>query len=264
MEFLIKWAALSDTGRQRDHNEDSFLADPYEGLWVVADGMGGHLSGEKASQLAVEAVHEFLVELVHDPAYASRIPDDPTLLPVECNMKAAVLWANDRILVEAMKDPRHQGMGTTITVALIHGDEIVLAHVGDSRIYRFRNGYLEQVTADHSLLNHMLATGQITPEQAHNFPKGNVILRALGLKEHVEVDVQLHGLVPGDIYLMCSDGLSDLVKDPFILQAVTEHEDDLNLACQRLVDLANQGGGRDNITVCLLQIIPNEQPTIVF
>jgi protein phosphatase len=266
MTFRIEWAALSDVGRRRDHNEDSFLADEEEGLWVVADGMGGHQGGEDASLLAVESIHHYMVELHADPALAARFVQPLELPQRAIDLAAAIRYANERIFVEALKDPAKEGMGTTVVAVARDGDRVILAHVGDSRIYRVRQQQLEQVTVDHSLINHLLATNQITPEQVEGFGKSNVILRALGLKDAVEVDVRMEPLVDGDIYLLCSDGLTDMVNDPVISQVMAKvgpYGDDLHSAVQQLVHLANTNGGVDNITVCLVQACTDEQPTVV-
>ncbi|MBN1945104.1 MAG: Stp1/IreP family PP2C-type Ser/Thr phosphatase [Bradymonadales bacterium] len=263
MGFLIEWAAQSDVGRQRDHNEDSYLVDEDEGIWIVADGMGGHLSGEDASQIAVQSIYHYLTELRDDPSIAGRFPSSKAVTPGSMAFESAIHYANERIFVESLKDPAKHGMGTTLVGALREGDYMVLAYVGDSRIYRLRQGRIEQVSVDHSLLNHLLATGKLTPETVGSFTQTNVILRALGLRESVEVDVKLEPLVDGDIYLLCSDGLSDLVDDRVMEQVLRESGEDLTLCCQKLIALANANGGKDNITVILFKAWSEEQQYIV-
>jgi protein phosphatase len=262
-DFDIEWAAQSDVGRMREANEDSFLADDYGGLWVVADGMGGHQGGETASLLVCQCIHEFLVDHASDDEFRERYEVASNLPPEARILGAAIRYANERVFIEAMKDPGLDGMGSTVVAILRHEDNLVLAHVGDSRIYRFRDKLLQQITSDHSLVNHLLMTGQITPDQVRGYPKGNVILRAMGLKDEVDVDVQMQPMVDGDIYALCSDGLSDMVEDAVIEQILRESNGVLAQAAQQLVMLANANGGKDNITICLLLVngLP-EQPTV--
>jgi protein phosphatase len=261
--FQIEWAALSDTGRLRDHNEDSFLADDTEGLWVVADGMGGHQSGEDASQIAVASIHQYLVDFRDDAQMRARFAQSGITSTELQDLASAIRYANERIFIEAMKDAAKEGMGTTVVACLRVDDAFVLGHVGDSRIYRLRNNALEQISLDHSLLNHLLSTGQLTEDKVDSFSQTNVILRALGLRDTVEADVTLQPLREGDIYLLCSDGLSDLVNDSTIGQVMLVARDQLSLGCQKLVELANNAGGKDNITVCLIKVVGLEQPMVV-
>ncbi len=255
-QFVIEWAAASDVGKQRDHNEDSYLADEDEGLFVVADGMGGHNSGEEASLRAVEGIYRYMTELRYDPDQASRYGRAEGLPGPARDLVTAIRYANERIFVEALKEPEKEGMGTTVVAAFWNGEHLTLAWVGDSRIYRFRERTLEQITVDHSLLNHLLATGQVTPETAHTVKKGNVIVRALGLKDTVNVDVRMEVLRNGDLYLLCSDGLTDMVDDQIIAQILYESVNgDMDLACRKLVHMANAGGGVDNITVCMMRAL---------
>jgi PPM family protein phosphatase len=263
MSWQIEWAALSDTGRQRDHNEDSFLADDTEGLWVVADGMGGHQGGEEASQIAVAALHQYLVDFRNDPQMRARFLQSGIQGRAQQDLAAAIRYANERIFIEAMKDPAKEGMGTTVVSCLRDEDAFVLGHVGDSRIYRLRANALEQISLDHSLLNHLLATGQLSPDKASSFSQTNVILRALGLRDQVDAEVTRQPFRDGDIYLLCSDGLSDLVDDTTIGQVMLAARDMLSLGCQKLVELANAAGGKDNITVCLIKVTTLEQPMVV-
>lgn len=257
MQFHIEWSAISDTGRQRDHNEDSFLADEEGGLWIVADGMGGHNSGEEASQLAVASVHEFLYSLSDDEAVNERLGTIEGIPKPAADLVKSVRYANERVFIEAIREPEKQGMGTTLVALYRDGPRIVLASVGDSRIYRLRQNMLVQITVDHSLLNHLIASKGISRQEAeaHASGKGNVIVRALGMKDTVNVDLRMEALMDGDTYLACSDGLTDMVDDQFIGQTLAEIGSVPEQACDRLVRQANNNGGVDNITVCVLRIM---------
>ena len=209
-----------------------------------------------ASQLAVEEVAQFFVhlcredefewpyELDHDRPFNSRA------------LEGAIRYANDRIFVESMKKAELEGMGTTICALAVSDDEMVVAHVGDSRVYRLRDGTLSQITEDHSLINHYRKLGNLTEEELEALgARKNVIVRALGLKDEVEVDVALEDMSPGDVFLVCSDGLTDLVEDPVILETMESHGDDLDGCAEELVHLANEGG-KDNITVSSSFVLP--------
>ena len=257
MQFQIAWSAISDTGRQRDHNEDSFLADEEGGIWIVADGMGGHKSGEEASQLAVASVHEFLFSLCDDVGVNERLGLIEGIPKPAADLVKAVRYANERVFIDAIREPDKQGMGTTLVALYRHGPHILLASVGDSRIYRLRQNLLEQITVDHSLLNHLISSKGISRQEAeaHAAGKGNVIVRALGMKDTVNVDLRMEALMEGDTYLACSDGLTDMVDDQFIGQTLAEIGALPEQACDRLVRQANSNGGVDNITVCVLRVM---------
>jgi protein phosphatase len=244
----------TDVGRKRTSNEDFYAVDEPNELFVLADGMGGHNSGEVASRLAVQHLTSFLTDLARRPGFQFSREVPPCDDRDQRRVHAAIQYANERVYIESMKDRRFDGMGTTLLVAWGAGERIVLAHVGDSRIYRLRGGQLTQVTKDHSWLNHMVQTGQMTREAASSAKGKNVIMRAVGLKGSVLPDVQSVERVAGDLYLFCSDGLTDLVED-WILRDVLDGEgDDLYTAARALVKLANDYGGRDNCTVILLKV----------
>ncbi|MCA9562468.1 MAG: serine/threonine-protein phosphatase [Myxococcales bacterium] len=256
MQFTIEWAADSNTGRQRDHNEDSFLADDAEGIWVVADGMGGHNSGEEASQLAVSSIHHYITELQFIPENDERLAQMRGVPRLAAAMVEAIRHANDRIFIEAMRNAAKQGMGTTVVAAKRDGTNLVLGSVGDSRIYRLRGNSLTQVTIDHTLVNHLVHTKGMSLAEAQQMAQSNVIVRALGLKNTVEVDVRYEPLRDGDIYLLCSDGLTDMVADNVVGQVMVEGSRiGLPSICQNLIAHANNNGGRDNITVCVLRVV---------
>ncbi|MFA9400059.1 MAG: Stp1/IreP family PP2C-type Ser/Thr phosphatase [Acidobacteriota bacterium] len=232
----------SDTGRQRQANEDSFLA--RAPLFVVADGMGGAQAGEVASSAAVQA-------------FADGLPEGRPEEAVELSIGQA----NRTIFERAQSDPDLTGMGTTITTASVESEaeEVVIGHVGDSRAYRLRDGILQRLTRDHSLVEEMRRRGQITEEQAEDHPQRSIITRALGPEPEVQVDVQTVPSKPGDTFLLCSDGLTTMIDDERIT-AVLMDSTSLDAATRTLVDEANRAGGRDNITVVLFQVEDPENP----
>jgi PPM family protein phosphatase len=232
----------SDTGRQRQANEDSYLA--RAPLFVVADGMGGAQAGEVASMAAVQAFEEGL-------------PDGS---PEEV-IEDSIGRANRTIHERAQADPDLSGMGTTITTASVNAEaeEVVIGHVGDSRAYRLRDGILQRLTRDHSLVEEMRRRGQITEEQAEDHPQRSIITRALGPEPEVQVDVQTVPSKPGDTFLLCSDGLTTMIDDERITEIITGATG-LDAATKTLVDEANRAGGRDNITVVLFQVEDPENP----
>jgi serine/threonine protein phosphatase PrpC len=257
MAFRLRAFGMTDVGRKRERNEDNLILVPQEGLYVVADGMGGHASGQLASRLAVTHITEFVCIQSKKPDVSWPSPPRRDRPDAANKLAASIQYANERIYIESCKDTANEGMGTTITALYDpdpQGPTLFLAHAGDSRIYRFRNKVLTQMTQDHSLLNHLLDTGKITPEEAEHFPNKNVIFRALGLKDYVEVDVQELPKRDGDLYLLCSDGLTDLVEDDIIAQILTGSETSLRDACQALIKIANHNGGVDNITAMLVYV----------
>ncbi len=227
---------LTDTGRQREANEDSYFS--RSPLFAVADGMGGAQAGEVASRMAVEAF-----EQVGDAADAA--PEDL--------LRQTAQAANRAIFDLAQGDESRSGMGTTLTAALLHGDEISFGHVGDSRAYVFRDGKLKQITNDHSLVEELRRQGKLTRDQAAEHPQRSVITRALGPEPQVDVDTMTFSARPGDVFLLCSDGLTTMLGDEDVA-AILAREDNLAMAGRRLVRAANDRGGRDNITVVLFRL----------
>jgi serine/threonine protein phosphatase PrpC len=230
-----KHFAKSDTGRQRGSNEDALFA--RAPLFAVADGMGGARAGEIASDIVVQTLQE-------------GMPPDGS---AEERLAAMARDANERIHTRSRADEREVGMGTTLTAAFVGDGDIAFAHVGDSRAYRFRGGELERLTQDHSLVEEMLRRGKITEEEAAEHPQRSVITRALGPEPAVEVDTFTHPARPGDLFLLCSDGLSSMVRDEDIA-AILREAGSVEKAGQRLIDAANEAGGRDNITVILFRV----------
>jgi protein phosphatase len=251
----VRFAGETHVGMTRTHNEDAYHLPVDERLAVVADGMGGHASGEIASRMAVETVVEYFRDTAEELAVTWPFKIDREGRSDINRLVTAVKLANLRIHEQATRDPACKGMGTTVVGALFLDDKVVVGHVGDSRFYRVRNGEITQLTEDHSLINDYIKMKRMTAEEAAQWPHKNVIVRALGIKETVAVDVYSEPLRVGDCYVMCSDGLSGMIGDRHIADLV-EHERDLDRTCERLVGAANGAGGKDNITVILARIEP--------
>ena len=242
---------------KRVHNEDAMqIAEPL-GLFCVADGMGGHSSGEVASAMAVSEISGFFERTENDRDATWPYKEDRALNYDENRLVTAIKLANLRIYEASTTDPKSRGMGTTIVAALFAPSQTVVAHVGDSRVYQFVQAEkkLVQLTEDHSLLNDYLRAKSLKPEEVANFPHKNVITRALGIKDAVQVDVARPRLAPGDILLLCCDGLSGMVPELTMAQILSEQAD-LDNAAGQLVDAANTAGGVDNITVILVRWAP--------
>lgn len=236
-------AALTDTGRRRLQNEDTFVCEPP--LFAVADGMGGAQAGELASRLAATAIEERAAGLRGEAAVAGLVRD-----------------ANSRIFDRARSDPAVSGMGTTITIVLVDEEagSAAIGHVGDSRAYRIRAGALEQLTTDHSLVAELVRSGRLTADEAASHPHRSVITRALGTDEDVEVDTHTVALEPGDVLLLCSDGLTSMVRDDAILALAGAHAADPGDVTEALVAAANEAGGEDNITIVAFEVTEGEPP----
>jgi protein phosphatase len=237
---------LSDPGQVREHNEDAVAHDPLSGLAVLADGMGGYNAGEVASGMACA----YLADALPRKLKESAKPDEMELRQI---LQDAVHQANIGIYNAANSNPQYNGMGTTLVVALFRETMVYIGHVGDSRAYRFRDGELVQITRDHSLLQEQLDLGLITPEQAELSLNKNLVTRALGVDSTVQLDIGVHRLAPDDIYLLCSDGLTDMLPDAEMERVLKETGFDLEATAKRLVFKANEAGGRDNISVILVR-----------
>lgn len=237
---------LTDEGLVRDHNEDyiSWIAET--GLVILADGMGGHNAGEVASELAVTSITDALEDVLSPDIKSSCDMDFKEVV------HEAVVYANDEINMHSKTHPECTGMGTTIVMALFHDDSVILASVGDSRIYRFRKGELKQVTTDHSLVQEMIDNGYMSEDEALNSTNRNLITRALGIAEEVKVDVTQHDIEKDDIYLLCSDGLSDMITDEQIFSSLVKTRQNLERGAEELVTLAKEHGGHDNVSVILV------------
>lgn len=250
--MCIKIVCRSDTGRVRDHNEDSLAADQVLGLVVLADGMGGYQAGEVASEIAVKTIQ---TELKRTLKTLSRHKRDlhrgyhsATVL-----LEQAVHTANQIIYETACEQPHYLGMGTTVVTALFHNDCLSIAHVGDSRLYRLRGNNFTQLTKDHSVRQELIDCGFYTPEQARHSPNKNLVTRALGVGQKVSVDIQEFNVSSEDIYLLCSDGLNDMLDDDEMRTILNQTSLSLELTAKRLVDAANDNGGDDNISVILVR-----------
>jgi protein phosphatase len=250
-------AGASDVGRKRTHNEDAFLLLPEESLYCVADGMGGHASGEVAARIAVEEMAEFFRLTGRDEDATWPYKLDPQKTYDENRLITGVKLANLRIHERARTDERLHGMGTTIVSAAFprEGSSALVGHVGDSRAYLWRRGDLKQLTEDHSLLAEHMKAHNLSPAEIKAFPHKNVILRALGMKPTVEVDVERLPLEVSDVLLLCSDGLSSMVPDARIVEILRGVHGDLRLGANQLVEAANAAGGLDNVTVVLVQAV---------
>ena len=248
----IKAYAQSDVGRVRLSNEDAWGVFPDLQFFVVADGMGGHLAGEIASHMAVDTMHDFIQSSAQSSEVTWPADVDRNLpLPVKRLVSAGKL-ANDKIYQSSRSNPKLNGMGTTMVSVLMDQDTAYVAHVGDSRAYLMRNGKIQLLTEDHSLINDYISQGLLKIEEAGQHPLKHVITRALGSSGKVEVDVKTVPLSHGDAFLLCSDGLSNLLTDEEMRTNSLDSLQDLQAAGQRLIDLANKKGGEDNVTVVLI------------
>src|SRR5579871_4108146 len=244
---------LSDVGLQREHNEDSFLVLNEYDLYVVADGMGGHRAGDVASRIATETISEFFKSTANDDV-TWPFHFDTNLSEEENRLLTGIRVANRQIFERSTRSREYQGMGTTVVGAMFSPKKqrMYIGHVGDSRCYRVREGRIQQLTRDHSLINdYLVAMPDLTEEQRSELPK-NVITRALGMQDSVVVDLQHDDPHPGDVYLLCSDGLSGMLSDDQILDVV-EGTTETNEICRRLIQQANEHGGEDNITALVIR-----------
>lgn len=244
----IEIASLSDSGRVRSRNEDSLFADAALGLGIVADGMGGYNAGEVASDLATTVLRAELAQAITDArlrrsaGWAHGVVGD------------AIGRANATIFEAAQRDARYQGMGTTVVLTLFHEGVVTVAHVGDSRLYRWRHGELVCLTRDHSLLQEQIDAGIITPELARSSMNKNLVTRALGVDPEVEAEIRDHPIEAGDLYLLCSDGLNDMLEDAEIAACLAAGAGELGTCVRQLVQMANEKGGRDNVSVVLVRV----------
>jgi protein phosphatase len=246
----IEVSGHTHVGMKRTHNEDNLLLLPDHNLFCVADGMGGHASGEIASKIAVEEIADFYRTTARDQEATWPYKMDKARNYDENRLATGIKLANVRIFERAGTDAKYRGMGTTIVSVFFQPSLAYLAHVGDSRGYFLRGDTLTQVTEDHSLLNDYLKAKKMTQEEIERFPHKNVIVRALGMKDTVQVDISRVEPKDGDVFLLCSDGLSGMVPDSQIAE-VLRHPQTLDRACAQLIELANAAGGTDNVT-CVL------------
>ncbi len=250
----IDCIALTDTGKVREHNEDAIGSDVDTGLLVLADGMGGYNAGEVASGIAVKTV----LELVHDGVKRERrtstADGEAGHTRQSIVLRDAITRANKIIYQTSKSQPQCEGMGTTIVAALFYDNRVSIAHVGDSRMYRLRDNKFEQVTQDHSLLQELVDRGFYSQEEAMRSLNRNYVTRALGIEPSVEVEVHEHDVRTGDLYVLCSDGLSDMVEDEDIHLTISTFNANLDMVGKQLIQLSNDNGGRDNVSILMAHV----------
>jgi PPM family protein phosphatase len=243
----------TDPGMVRSHNEDSLAVEPRFGLAVLADGMGGYNAGEVASGIAVALIREEVTK-----ALASAEPvagdDNAAAERAERILREQSTKANASIFQSAQNQPQYAGMGTTLVTALFSSNRVTVAHIGDSRLYRLRGDSFDQITRDHSLLQEQIDSGMISKEDARHSMNKNLVTRALGVDPDVETEIHSYEVLPGDIYLLCSDGLSDMIPEPEIHSTIETLKANLQVAADQLVQTANDYGGRDNVSVVLVHV----------
>jgi protein phosphatase len=250
---VLDIANRSHPGMVRAHNEDAVFVDG-AGLAILADGMGGYNAGEVASGIAVSVIKEGLLPELASGRDLSKVDVNTGLTHAALLLQQQIAAANKGIYEAAQNRPECAGMGTTVVAAVFHGTRVSIAHIGDSRCYRLRGGRFEQLTRDHSLLQEQIDSGQITPDQARFSLNKNLVTRALGIEAIVPADIAEYRVEPDDIYLLCSDGLTDMVDTEVVHGVVDEQRATLEVAATQLIELANQNGGRDNISVILARV----------
>jgi len=250
----IDFTEITDTGRVREHNEDAIGSDPDIGLMVLADGMGGYNAGEVASGIAIDIVKNLATE---GAGRENRDDIDPHsgMMRQSIVLRDAVYRANKIIFQTAQSQTHCEGMGTTIVASMFYDNKISIAHVGDSRAYRLRGGVFEQLTMDHSLLQELVDRGFYSHEEAQRSTNRNYVTRALGVEPTVEVEVHEYEVQQDDVYLLCSDGLPDMVEDEDIHLTISTFNASLDVVGKQLIELANDHGGRDNVSVMLAQVL---------
>jgi protein phosphatase len=253
LQNKFAYVELTDVGKVRDHNEDAIGSDRDTGLLVLADGMGGYNAGEVASGIAIKTVLELVTEGCSREDRNTPEPETG-LMRQTILLRDAIARANKIIHQTAKSQPQCEGMGTTIVACLFYDNRVSIAHVGDARLYRLRHNRFEQLTLDHSLLQELVDRGFYSPEEAQRSTNRNYVTRALGVEPVVEVDVQEAEAHPEDVYLLCSDGLPDMVEDEDIHLTISTFSANLDTAGQQLIQLSNDHGGKDNISVILAQV----------
>ena len=243
----MRFCGLTDIGLKREKNEDYIsLPNENEGikLFILADGMGGANAGEKASQIAVKVARDFVktnfVKIERDKENLENL------------IRNAIKEANKKVREAARENPEYEGMGTTLIVVLIYRGRVHIGHAGDSRVYRLRQNVFRQITKDHSYVQELVKQGTITLEEAKNHPKKNVLLKVVGGEDSIKPDVTTKGFIKGDVLLMCSDGLTNMVDDKYICEIIMKNSYDINSACKKLIDKANRNGGLDNVSAIII------------
>jgi PPM family protein phosphatase len=252
LENALSIVRLSDTGKLRKRNEDSIASDASIGMAVLADGMGGYNAGDVASQMAVITITAYLKTKFKNAIEENQFIDTSN---IKSHLVNAVNTANNAIFQVSKEQTQCAGMGTTLVLSLFIDNKVIIGHIGDSRAYRLRNNDLTQLTNDHSVLQEQLDSGLLTAEQAKFATYKNFVTRALGVEPDVDLELSTYDVVVGDIYLLCSDGLSEMVEDVEIGTIIIENRDNLAHAANTLVQKANQHGGKDNISVILIEVL---------
>jgi len=243
----MQFCGITDIGKKRENNEDNiYIPEANESLklFILADGMGGANAGEKASQIAIKVVRDYVRN--------NFIKIERTKDALEQLLQGAIRKANIEIFRLSQAHEEYRGMGTTLIVVLIYRGRIHIGHIGDSRVYRIRQNVFRQITKDHSFVQNLVKQGEITLEEAKNHPQKNVLLKVLGCEERVSPDIITKGFVKGDIILVCSDGLTNMVDDKYIYETIMKNIFDVRVACKKLIDLANRNGGLDNVSVIII------------
>jgi protein phosphatase len=254
LSHILQIASATDPGMVRSHNEDSIAADPANGLVVLADGMGGYNAGEVASGMATAVIANDLRTILAKVQPYQIDPETRNVVAWRI-VHNQVLKANTSIYQAAQSQPQYAGMGTTLVVCLFYDNKVMVAHIGDSRLYLLRGGKFKQVTRDHSLLQEQIDSGLITLEQAKHAQHKNLVTRALGIEPSVDPEIHEYQVRRGDLFLLCSDGLCDMVEDEDIHSAMQQLGANLELAAQQLVQMANDNGGKDNVSVILVRVL---------
>ena len=254
LAHALQAASLTDPGRVRDHNEDCIESRPDIGLYVLADGMGGYNAGEVASGMATSLIADGFQD-AWSPREVARTSRDQAKARSEQLIREQILRSNSAIFTTSQNNPECAGMGTTLVMSFFYDNFVTVAHIGDSRCYRLRGEKMEQITRDHSLLQEQLDSGLITPEEAKLSQNKNLVTRALGIDPTVEPEIHVHEAQQDDLYLLCSDGLSDMVEDEEIRLTLITLKSNPSLTVQQLVQAANDNGGRDNISAMLIRVV---------
>jgi len=251
----IRSVGLSDVGRVREHNEDTIGVDTDIGLMVLADGMGGYNAGEVASGIAVKTIMSLVKEAVAQQADMTTTDPNTGLSRPSIVLRDAIIRANKIIFQTAKTQPQCEGMGTTVVACLFADNKVSVAHVGDSRVYRLRGNHFEQLTLDHSLLQELVDRGFYSQAEAARATNKNYVTRALGVEPTVDVEIHEHACQKSDVYVLCSDGLSDMVEDDDIHLTISTFSANLETVAKQLIQLSNDNGGRDNVSLILAQVI---------
>lgn len=250
----LQIVSVTDPGRVRGHNEDCIESRPESGVVVLADGMGGYNAGEVASGMATSLIAAGMANAWTKSALKNMEREQASAYSQQL-LQAEVGKANKAIFEAAQKDPQCAGMGTTLVACLFYDNFLTVGHIGDSRLYRLRNDALEQITRDHSLLQEQIDSGLITKEDARSSHNKNLVTRALGIDPEVDAEIHSYEVLEGDLYLLCSDGLNDMIEDEEIQMTLIALRSNLDLTAQQLVQAANDAGGRDNISVMLIKVV---------